>query len=125
MDAQKIRKLNNAELDQLGVNAASRIGDTKAEEMLKLVNDEKALRRDSAKSKLPYPVIWKEDNRQYEGFFEGQKIAVIKKVANHSMTVKDVYHAQVLGVFFKKFERIDTAKDAFSGEMMRRKPPSE
>ena len=121
MENEKIRKMSLAKLNQLGANAV-RLGTPEAEEVLAKIDAEKASRKRKAAQHEPtYLVTWQETNRGYEGFLKGEKVAVIKKVANHSMTIRDVYHTEVFGVHYKTFEYIKDAKEAVASEITSRK----
>lgn len=118
MDVDKISALPDDRLRLLRDRAKSRPNDPTAQSLLSLIDAEQEKRRKARKKPLLSPLRWTEQDRLYEAFLDNRLVATIKKVDNHSMIRRDVYHAMIGERFFGKFEKIREAKEAVSREVL-------
>ncbi|WP_262269583.1 hypothetical protein [Microvirga yunnanensis] len=114
-----VTKLFDKELKQLRVNASSRHG-PEAERILQAANTEIKRRNGLRPARSRSLLSWRQEGDRYDAYLGDRIVASIKKVANHSLTQRDVYQATVGDDFYKRFEYIEVAKKEISQEIRTR-----
>jgi hypothetical protein len=112
----KLTQLTAKQLDTLEGNATNQLKSPKgrrqddARRMLHRVRQKRSARQSNSKLPESAGFRWSRVSNTYTLYYCHKSIGVLKLVANHSQTNRDVYQAELFGKYIRMYEYIDEAK---------------